>query len=367
MPQTIPRLSVMPSVASVRDLGPQFTDNPHRMIGQDGAYSIPLEKGALWFFGDTLVGKRNPGESLWYPGGVATGHRDMTGHGPVEKMINNTGLLLDDTTGRVGLTRFRYLCGADGALRALIPLESGEDPDWVRIWCLHGVALDDRVYLYYIKVRMLEKGPFPVNFEVAGSGLAAGTVDELVFARVAGPNGGLFWTAGQPQFGSAVLRDGPGGYVYLYGVVQGADWVQRCSVARVRPEDIEKFTAYEYYAGPGKPWSARVADAAPLFTGAPNELSVSRNSYLGSYLAVHSLDLSGDIVGRTAPSPWGPWSEPVRLAHVDVARDASLPYTPWVYAGKEHPELSGEGGKVIYVTYIQFEEYFPHLLEVTLA
>jgi hypothetical protein len=367
MPQTMPRLSVLPSVKSVRDLGPQFTDNPHGMIGQDGAYSIPLGGETLWFFGDTLVGKRNPGESLWYPGGVATGHRDMSGHGPIERMINNTGLLLGEGTGREGLKNFRYVCGGNGLLRALIPLEPGEDPDWVRIWCLHGVALGDKVYLYYIKVRMLESGPFPVNFEVAGSGLAVGTKDSLVFSRVAAPNDGLFWKAGQPQFGSAVLRDGPGGYVYLYGVVQGADWVQRCSVARVRPGEIEKISEYEYYAGPGKQWIDQAGKAAPLFTGAPNELSVSYNAYLGSYLAVHSLDLSGDIVGRTSPSPWGPWSEAFRLAHVDVQRDPSLPYTPWVYAGKEHPELSDEGGKVIYVTYIQFEEYFPHLLEVTLA
>jgi hypothetical protein len=37
-----------------------------------------------------------------------------------------------------------------------------------------------------------------------------------------------------------------------------------------------------------------------------------------------------------------------------------------IYAGKEHPELSADGGRRIYLTYIEFEEYFPHLIEVTL-
>src|SRR4051812_15441009 len=57
-------------VAAARDLGPMFVDNPHCMVGQDGAFSIPLKPGqALWFFGDTLIGKRFPGESLWYRDG----------------------------------------------------------------------------------------------------------------------------------------------------------------------------------------------------------------------------------------------------------------------------------------------------------
>jgi hypothetical protein len=146
----------------------------------------------------------------------------------------------------------------------------------------------------------------------------------------------------------------------------GPDNVQRCSLARVRPEAIEDPPAYEYLSGAGPRWSREVGSALCLFTGVPNELSVSFNGYLNAYLAVHSLDLSGDIVARTAPAPWGPWSPPALLAHVRVEPDPTLPYVPWVYAAKEHPELSGHGGRIVYITYIQFEEYFPHLLEITL-
>src|SRR5688500_7979506 len=111
------------SVESARDLGPLFADNPHRMIGQDGAFSIPLGDQTLWFFGDTLVGQRRPRESLWFPGGVPVGPRDMSGVGGVARMINNSGLLVPAGTGPNVLRRFRYICDERGQLKTLLPLE----------------------------------------------------------------------------------------------------------------------------------------------------------------------------------------------------------------------------------------------------
>ena len=93
---------------------------------------------------------------------------------------------------------------------------------------------------------------------------------------------------------------------------------------------------------------------------------MSFNQHLGSSLAVHSQDVSGVIVGRTAPNPWGPWSEPVTLHTVSPPKK-KIPYPVLVYAGKEHPELAQDRGRKIYVTYVEFEEYFPHLLEIELA
>ena len=36
-------------------------------------------------------------------------------------------------------------------------------------------------------------------------------------------------------------------------------------------------------------------------------------------------------------------------------------------AGKEHPELRREDGRILYVTYVNSAVYVPHLLEVTLV
>lgn len=214
---------------------------------------------------------------------------------------------------------------------------------------------------------MLEEGPFPVNFDIVGSGLAVGDTRSFECLRVKRGGSSILWGAGDPHFVTAFLHDASAGWVYAYGARHDGMGGQDCFIARVRPGHAGDPDAYEYLVGPAPLWSRDRTGAIPVFSGMPNELSVSYNRYLGSYLAVHSYLLSGDIVARTAPAPWGPWSDPVRLWQVRPERRQPLPYPPLVYAGKEHPELSRENGRILYVTYVEFEEYFPHLLEVRLA
>src|SRR5688572_224488 len=142
-------------VERARDVGVMFAENPHRMVGQDGAFSVPLEPGrTLWFFGDTLIGRRPPaGQSLWTIDGKPVGPTDMTGRGTFERMINNTGLVLRHGAGGEALGDFRYITGEDGQLRPLIPLEGDEHPDRDRIWCQHGIAIGEKTVLSFIAVR----------------------------------------------------------------------------------------------------------------------------------------------------------------------------------------------------------------------
>ena len=352
-------------VEHARDLGVLFADNAHRMIGQDGAFSIPLEPGrTLWFFGDTLIGRRVPGQSLWYINGQPVGPKDMSGRGTIERMINNSALILRHGTGAEPLDRFEYIRDREGQLRTLIPLESDEHPDRDRIWCQHGCAIGEKIVLSFIKVRMVETGPLPVNFEIVGSGLAVGRKDELRFTRVMRGDSSILWRAEQPHFATAFLQVPEDRYIYAYGTVNVAG-TQSCYLARVPRGAIEDVAQWEYLSTCDPSWSRNIDDAIALFTGMPSELSVSFNPHLKSYLAVHSLDLTGKIVARTAPHPWGPWSEPTTLWTVQKRED--LPYMQLIYAGKEHPELADERGRRIYLTYIEFEEYLPHLIEVTLA
>jgi hypothetical protein len=351
-------------IKTVTDLGPQLTDNTHNMIGQDGAFSISLSKETLWFFGDTLIGERTPGESLWYPGGKPVGPKDMSGMGRIKKMINNTGLITGINSGRNGLTDYKYIIDNNGSIKPLVKLLPGENPDEVRIWCLHGIYLNDKVYLFYVKVEMIEEGIFPVNFNVIGSGIAVGSKADWEFKRLMHGSSDLLWKEDEPKFASAVLKDDYSATLYLYGVIR-QDGVQNCFLAKTPAGSIEDSSSYLYYTGEGK-WNSDVKKAVPVFSGMPNELSVSYNNYLESYLAVHSYDLSGNIVGRTAPAPWGPWSEPEILFSVKAERQIELPYPVLIYAGKEHPSLSDEGGKVLYITYIEFEEYYPHMVRIEL-
>lgn len=363
----------MIKVSNARDLGQQFVDNPHRMVGQDGAFSFPLPDGSsFWFFGDTLIGRRPPG-SPWVIDGKIVDHRDMTGLGGYERMINNTGLILPHQSGERGLRDYRYILDQRGQLKNLIPLEGEEDPDWDRIWCQGGIAIQDRIVLSFIQVRMVERynGPLPIGFEIVGSGLAAdtssGVPGEGAFARVRRGGSHILWKADEPHFGVAFLYDQRDGFVYIFGTVNESEG-HRAYVARAAPGDVDRPEAYEFFAGAER-WSRDPSTGAPLFGGMPSEMSVSFNAYLGAYLAVHSLDLTGKIVARTARHPWGPWSDPVELWQVTPpTRQYPLPYAfPLIYAGKEHPQLSPDGGRTIYLTYIEFEEYFPHLVEVRLG
>ncbi len=353
------------TIENVKDLGPQFIDNPHKMVGQDGAYSIPLQSGkSLWFFGDTLIGKRIPGESLWYPGGKPIGSQDLSGVGGFEKMLNNCGLILDQKTGNNGLKNFSYILDENGEIKQLIPRLVDEDKDEYRIWCQHGIALNDKIYLSFIKIRMLPENVFPVTFEIVGSGFAVGSEKDWNFERVIFNNDYLIWKKNEPRFASAIYFDQKENWLYLYGVLPDVNKIQQCYVARIKPNNIEHIDKYEYLNSEKLEWTKNIKEAKPIFSGVPNELSVSFNNYLNCYLVIHSLDLTGKIIARTAQTPFGPWRDPIVLYEVKVYREKELPYPALTYAGKEHPELSDKNGKIIYITYIEFEEYFPHLIEV---
>lgn len=351
-------------VASARDLGPQFVDNPHRMTGQDGAYSIPLKDGRVfWYFGDTLIGERPPGSLRDVFARLAEIGQPQ-GHAPFERLPTNTGLVLPAQSGSGGLTGFEHLTDEAGEIRQLVPPGPGDRDEWDRMWCMHGVALDDALYLSYMHIRMLDGqgGPFDLGFEIIGTGLARGDAESWQFERIESGGDAIWWPYPQPQFSAAILP--ADGWLYLYGVT-GHDGTQRVFLARVRPDDIEHLDRYSYLSGPEPAWSPDVADAISLFEGPPNELSVSFNEYLGGYLAVHSHGTGGEQVGRTAPTPWGPWSEPTTLW--TVAPEANKKYPVAAYAGKEHPSLSEDGGRVIFFTYVEAEEYFPHLIQVELG
>jgi hypothetical protein len=368
-------------VLAASDLGPQFMDNPHRMVGQDGAFSIPLSDGtALWYFGDTVVGVRTPGDSLWYDGDVPIGGLDMSGKRGVEYMPNNCGLILRDRTGANGLRDYSYILNEQGRLRTLLPLEGDEHPDRDRIWCQHGIELDGQLILSFIKVKMFEGPlwPFPVGFEIVGSGYASAPIRGQEsfpaekrfltpfgeFARVRRGGESVLWKADEPHFGVAfLLPRAADGYVYVYGTVKRGER-QLCHVARVKRELILDPSAFEYFTGAN--WSADVADATPVLEGMPSEVSISWNAHLGCYLAVHSALLTGEILGKTSPTPWGPWSDATLLWHARPQYKVPEPYIPLLYAGKEHPSLADDGGRMIYVTYIEFEEYYPHLIRVEL-
>jgi len=354
----------------LQDLGPLFKLNDARIAGFDGAYSIPLSDGCLlWYFGDTIIGQRQEGRSLWYPDGVRIGNRKMAGIGHITGMLTNSGIM----TRSNGTLSFKpergaieVIRGVAGEARELVERTSDELDGDIRAWCLHGIEALGRIFLFYQLVRIVpEDLGLPICFEIVGSGLASGESASLSFDRITphgGSGRGLWFPPEEPQFASAVTREGD--WLYLYGI-RKTGLAQECFLARVESAMLPSLDRWRYWDGTG--WSRHVSTAVPLFQGPPNELSVSWNPYLGRWLAVHSIAMTGSIVARTAEKPEGPWSPGVPIADIEAGQERALPYPFLVYAAKEHPTLRQLGGKRICVTFVEFEEYWPHALTIDIG
>ena len=84
--------------------------------------------------------------------------------GHIRKMLNNSGLLLNNINCENGFHDFEYITDDSGNIKTLIPLLNAEHPDVIRVWCLHGVYLNEKIYLFFIKVKMIDRRNFPSKF-----------------------------------------------------------------------------------------------------------------------------------------------------------------------------------------------------------
>ena len=341
--------SISPLVHSVRDLGVQFMDNPVNITGQDAATSVVLPSGdSFWIFGDTIEG---PFETIR--------HYDLT------NVLSNTAAIVPRQDMANGIKKFNYLTTANPTrARQFIEYLPDEDSARHRLWAIHGVCVGEHLYVYYHKITMLPGKDVFEDFRANGMGIARARIGEYQFERLRAPDGTtMFWKGDQPGYGVFVEK-GTDGYVYLWG----SFWTGMY-LARTRPETIEDLDSYQYLSTAptiDQPdvepvWSKTYNPSAVLFDSVPNEMSATYNPHLKKYVAVHVFNRDNRIVMRTAPSIAGPWSKPETLFRPKRSSDKDL-----FNAGKEHPELQSQNGKVIYVTYVNSARYAPHLLEVTL-
>ncbi|MEO2049129.1 MAG: DUF4185 domain-containing protein [Pirellulales bacterium] len=335
---------------SIRDLGLQFLDNRLRITGQDGATSSRLPNGdAFWMFGDTIEG---PFETIR--------NHDLT------EVLSNTASVVPSQDVAQGIRQFEYLKSADQKRpRQVIEFGTDENRATHRLWPIHSICVNNTIYAFYHKITMDPRVDVFETFELNGMGIARAQVGEYRFERMTAPDGSKeFWKGNQPGFGVFIekLADG---YLYLWG----SYWTGMF-LARTRADAIEDLASYEYLVSaptlvhPGKAvvWQKTFQPSAVLFDGVPNELSVAYNSYLKKHIAIHVLNRDNKLAIRTAPHIYGPWSEP-EIFFRPQRKSADDLFT----AGKEHPELRREDGKILYVTYVNSSMYAPHLLEVTLV
>lgn len=334
-----------PRVVSSENGGLLFTDNQAGISGTDAGLSAPIGDRTLWLFGDVfLLDPKDPEKS--YVGAVS-----------------NCGLLVKRGAGPAPLRDYTVLTDAKGLARPLLPNAADEGND-IRLW--PGGSWYDakarRLFTYYGIVRILGEGTY--NFRGEGTGLAVADASRplgLAYTRLKSSGGWVYWPEEGPQFGTSLVADADDDYLYI-----GGRQDRKGKMARVPRSRIADLSAYEYYAGGGDTprWSRNIKDAADVdgLQDFPADYSISRNRYLGGYLAVHNIVLEDRIRLSLAPHPWGPYKE---FAVIGAPRQA-LQKNP-VYAGREHPELAEDGGRIIYLTYVDSQRYWLQLLKVTLG
>ncbi|WP_235941098.1 DUF4185 domain-containing protein [Cyclobacterium roseum] len=168
-----------------------------------------------------------------------------------------------------------------------------------------------------------------------------------------------FYMEGKPEstgsFGAGILvntKDAgalrPDGYVYIYGVKGNKKEVM---VARVKPNDIEKFNLWTFWDGTD--WQSEMKQAASIADRGSNELSVTSLDD-GRYAMVFQTDGIASTVGlRLALSPQGPFG-PI-IAVWDASADLNEGKHLFSYNAKAHPSLSMPGELLISYNINSFE------------
>jgi Domain of unknown function (DUF4185) len=341
-----------PRVLRVENGGLLFTDNAAGVSGVDGYCSLPIGSKTLWLFGDAF---------LLHPTAPAK---------PWVGDVSNCALLVSHGYGAAPLRHYRFLTDPKtGLARPVLP-NRPEETQKTRIWPL-GCWYDDAhqaVYAYYSIIKMTDAGG-PFGFRIAGYGLARADARDpaaLQFTRLKGNDGTDLWGRWEDGvlFGLAVIAGVPDGHVYLIGC-GAVDSRRPAKLARVPKSQIEDPGAYEYFAGSASVprWTKRAADAVNIegLRDIPSALSVAPNAYLGGYLAVHQVGISEKIRLCLASRPWGPYET---IGEIGAPHKAFA--KTFCYDGAEHPELAEEGGRIIYITYVDSERYWLQLYKITL-
>jgi hypothetical protein len=334
-----------------------FAHNRSGVIGMDAAYSVPLAagRGTLWLFGDTLLGTVEP-----------AGGRRLDG-------FERNSALITTLPPEAACSEPVSFFGSPDRAAAAVPSRSTILGRHRFFWPLDGFTTErGDTYLFFRRLRSTNRG---IGFE--------GLRTELYRFEIAsdGPKleklADLWGRDGEDHaFGMGAFYDPADRVLYVFGCretdFERTGRFATCAVGRTPIHRIAQLADYRYFHDQ-EGWIADPNRATELFTDVAGELSVSWNSYLGSYLMVYSETLMSNVVLRTAPALTGPWSEPVEVFRCS---DQRLDPGFGCYAGKEHPEWAEGDGQVIYLTYASNADqdtllaasdlYWPHLLRVRL-
>jgi hypothetical protein len=335
-------------------VGPFGESRRASVLGQDGVTPITFNAFVtMWTFGDTILGD--------WKGAISTS-ATFSERTQVRSMISNSLAFTHAPTPETidSLPFTFYTEGGEPA--QFIKLLPHERPESDRLWAVDGVRIGDRVYVYYLAIRVGQSGR-PFDFSMRAVGLACWDVpadwkigDPISFVRLAD-----LFPGDYPAFGTCVLEKG--GYIYTIGQYSPGDLTSPVKLARVRPDGIRNPSAYEFL-GRGGAWISSVKDAMPFLGDVMGECSLSFNEHENAYVIVYCRQWTGTLVMVRFSD----------FADLEHARREALYEPPrltvtgpelsgYYYSGKE---VYATGGR-IYAIFIHPLEYQPYLVRITLG
>lgn len=293
--------------------------------GADGIFTFtdPQSKKTLFVFSDTWIGDVDK----------ETRQRKSM------KMINNSMAVMNGTEPKADQIEFVWDKESDSS-----PFIPKEKKSWY--WLQDGFIHKNNFYNFPMQIVKNPKGSEGFQFrtkqvDILRIPLKGGMPD---FKSSKALTAGLYNKVNGHElyYGAGVLKNAEDGFIYVYGRLH-KDFQVQLTVARIRPNDIEKADAWRFWDG--KEWNKDINKSKSLGEGGP-ELSVTRiekGLLKGKYVLV-SMPISREVFLRIGDSPVGPFGPKQVIYRTNEPDHLKETYT---YNAKAHPVLSSENELVI--------------------
>ncbi len=229
-------------------------------------------------------------------------------------------------------------------------LDERADEGDPRLWLQDGVVVGDDFYNFPILVKDDPETEFKVyRVGMSKTPIVDGALDYENASFMDSPLQARTEDGGEIFYGAAVMNlsnhpdiDNPYVYIYGYKDLNG----RHLTVARVKPEDMENFNAYEFYDG--ETFQDDITASEKGLFDVSAEMSVTympSGKYEGQYMATFMENtISGRVAYAVSDTPYGPFEDPT------IIYEASEPYEldhVYAYNAKMHPLLCDEDELVI--------------------
>jgi hypothetical protein len=173
------------------------------------------------------------------------------------------------------------------------------------------------------------------------------------------------------NFAQVAVSPGPdGSHLLFFGIPGGRFGAVKLMRVANRWSIVLSKPAYEYFVGTdrhGRPvWSKDEAKAVVVANAPVGELSVVYDPGLRQWLMTYLqggndqvLPASDNLVIRSAPHYWGPWSAPETLVSHDQY--------PQLYGAFMEPHFLDDGGHTVYFVMSLWQPYAVFWMKATLA